>query len=49
MKKIIVVVGASGNLGERIVGYLTNKEVEVRAIIREPTNSVSMDQHTIIT
>ena len=44
MKKIIVVVGASGNLGERIVGYLTNKEVEIRAIVREPTNSVRIQR-----
>ncbi len=38
MKKIIVIVGATGNLGEKIVNALLAKDVEVRAIIRLETD-----------
>lgn len=39
MKKIIVVAGATGNLGERIVKALLEKEAKVRAIVRTSTNA----------
>ncbi len=38
MKKIIVVVGATGNLGGKIVKALLAKDVEVRAIVRLQTD-----------
>lgn len=38
MKKIIVVAGATGNLGGRIVNVLLSKDVEVRAIVRLETD-----------
>jgi saccharopine dehydrogenase-like NADP-dependent oxidoreductase len=34
MQKIILVAGATGNLGFRIIKYLVNKNAEVRAIVR---------------
>ena len=38
MKKLILVAGASGNLGLRIVKALTNNGVEIRAVLRSGTN-----------
>jgi nucleoside-diphosphate-sugar epimerase len=38
MKKIIVVAGATGNLGGKIVKALLTKDVEVRAIVRLETD-----------
>jgi nucleoside-diphosphate-sugar epimerase len=38
MQKIIVVAGATGNLGGKIVKALLNKQVEVRAIVRLETD-----------
>lgn len=38
MKKIIVIAGATGNLGERIVKALLEKGAEVRAIVRASTD-----------
>ena len=38
MKKIIVIAGASGNLGGKIVDALLAKEAEVRAIVRLETD-----------
>lgn len=37
-KKIIVVAGASGNLGNRIVKYLIESGAQVRVIVRPETN-----------
>jgi NmrA-like family len=39
MNKVIVVVGATGNLGGKIVNALLEKGVEVRAIVRLETDS----------
>lgn len=39
MRKIIVVVGATGNLGGKIVDELLAKDVEVRAIVRLETDN----------
>ncbi len=39
MKKIIVVVGATGNLGGKIVNALLAKDAEVRAIVRLETDT----------
>jgi NmrA-like family len=39
LKKIIVVVGATGNLGGKIAKYLLAKNVEVRAIVRLQTDT----------
>lgn len=38
MKKIIVVAGGTGNLGERIIRALLNKGAEVRIIVRSESN-----------
>jgi uncharacterized protein YbjT (DUF2867 family) len=38
MRKIIVVAGATGNLGSKIVKSLLAKDVEVRAIVRLETD-----------
>ena len=38
MKKIILVAGATGNLGERIVKALLQKNVEVRIVVRQTSN-----------
>ena len=38
MKKIIVIAGATGNLGGKIVKALLEKEVEIRAIVRLETD-----------
>ena len=38
MKKIILVAGATGNLGERIVKALLQKEVEVRVVVRQSSD-----------
>ena len=38
MKKIIMVAGATGNLGERIVKALLKKEVEVRILVRQTSD-----------
>jgi nucleoside-diphosphate-sugar epimerase len=38
MKKIIVIAGATGNLGGKIVDALLAKEAEVRAIVRFETD-----------
>lgn len=34
MKKVIVVAGATGNLGQRIINALLKKDVEIRALVR---------------
>ncbi len=34
MKKVILVAGATGNLGLRIVKALLNKDAEIRVLIR---------------
>lgn len=39
MKKIIVVAGANGNLGGKIVAALLAKQAEVRALVRPTTDS----------
>jgi nucleoside-diphosphate-sugar epimerase len=39
LKKIIVITGATGNLGGKIVKALLAKDVEVRAIVRKETDS----------
>jgi hypothetical protein len=44
MKKIIAVVGATGNLGGKIVNALLAKGVEVRAIVRLETDAVKIKQ-----
>jgi uncharacterized protein YbjT (DUF2867 family) len=36
MNKIIVVAGASGDLGGRIIKELINKDAEVRAVVVQP-------------
>ena len=38
MKKIIVIAGATGDLGGRIVKALLKKNVEVRALVRASTD-----------
>ena len=38
MKKIIVIAGATGNLGGKIVNALLPKEAELRAIVRMETD-----------
>jgi uncharacterized protein YbjT (DUF2867 family) len=38
MRKIIVVAGATGNLGGKIIKALLTKDVEVRAIVRLETD-----------
>lgn len=38
MKKIILVAGATGNLGERIVKALLHKEVDVRVVVRQKSD-----------
>ncbi|MFV8440913.1 NmrA family NAD(P)-binding protein [Flavobacterium sp. LB2P44] len=38
MKKIILVAGATGNLGLKIVKALLNKDAEIRVIVRSNTN-----------
>jgi len=42
MRKIIVVAGATGNLGGKIVKALLNQDVEVRAIVRLETDIVKI-------
>jgi len=42
MRKIIVVAGATGNLGGKIVKALLNQDVEVRAIVRFKTDIVKI-------
>ncbi len=44
MKKTILIAGATGNLGERIVRILRQNGAEVRAIVRESTNSEKIKQ-----
>jgi nucleoside-diphosphate-sugar epimerase len=44
MNKIIVVVGATGNLGGKIVAALLNKGAEVRAIVRLQTDANKIKQ-----
>jgi uncharacterized protein YbjT (DUF2867 family) len=38
MKQIIVIAGATGNLGGKIVNVLLAKDVEVRAMVRLETD-----------
>ena len=38
MKKIIVIAGATGNLGGRIVKALLEKKADVRALVRISTD-----------
>lgn len=42
MRKIIVVAGATGNLGGKIVKALLSKDVEVRAIVRLETDIIKI-------
>jgi uncharacterized protein YbjT (DUF2867 family) len=44
MNKIILVAGATGNLGNKIVNALLGKGVEVRAIVRRETNPEKIAQ-----
>jgi nucleoside-diphosphate-sugar epimerase len=44
MKKTIVVAGATGNLGERIVQSLLKKGAEVRVIVRENSDSAKVSK-----
>jgi hypothetical protein len=44
MNKIILVAGATGNLGNKIVNALLEKGVEVRAIVRRETNPEKIAQ-----
>ncbi len=44
MKKVIVVIGATGNLGTKIVNALLDKGAEVRAIVRLETNAEKIKQ-----
>ncbi len=44
MKKVIVVAGATGNLGERIARVLLQKGAEVRVIVRENSNAEKVQQ-----
>ena len=39
MKKIIVVAGATGNLGERVIYALLSKGAEIRIIVRPDSNT----------
>lgn len=43
MKKIILVAGATGDLGTRIVRELYKKDVEVRALVRSNSNAEKVD------
>jgi len=42
MKKIILVAGATGNLGSRIVDVLAAKDVTVRVLVRSNTNAAKL-------
>lgn len=44
MKKVIAVIGATGNLGGKIVSALLSKDVEVRAIVRLETSADKVSQ-----
>ncbi len=44
MNKIILVVGATGNLGNKIVNALLGKGSEIRAIVRRETNQEKITQ-----
>jgi uncharacterized protein YbjT (DUF2867 family) len=44
MKKIIVVAGATGDLGGRIIKALLEKDTEVRAIVRENTDPEKIEK-----
>jgi uncharacterized protein YbjT (DUF2867 family) len=44
MKKIIVVAGATGNLGGKIVNSLLSKDAEVRAIVRLETDQFKVEE-----
>ena len=44
MKKIILVAGATGNLGGKIVDALLKNGAEVRAIVRQETNQEKIDK-----
>jgi nucleoside-diphosphate-sugar epimerase len=39
MKKTILIAGATGNLGSRIVNALQGKDVEIRAVVRQNTSA----------
>ncbi|MBK9734715.1 MAG: NmrA family NAD(P)-binding protein [Saprospiraceae bacterium] len=39
MKKVILVAGATGNLGMRIVSYLSQKNAEIRVIVRSESEA----------
>ncbi len=43
MNKVIVVAGATGNIGERIVKFLVKNNVEVRAVVRSSASSAKLD------
>ena len=44
MKKVILVAGATGNLGERIAHILWQKGAEVRAIVRESSDNEKVNK-----
>ena len=44
MKKIIVIAGATGNLGGKIVNSLLTKGAEVRAIVRQETDPKKINE-----
>ena len=44
MKHIILVAGATGNLGGRIVSALLKKEIEVRAVVRSSSDIKKIKQ-----
>ena len=44
MSKIILVAGATGNLGNKIVNALLGKGAEIRAIVRPETNPEKIAQ-----
>jgi nucleoside-diphosphate-sugar epimerase len=44
MKKIILVAGATGNLGLRIVKALVNRDAEIRVLVRSTSNTDAITQ-----
>ena len=44
MNNVIVVTGATGNLGGRIVNALLNKGAQVRAIVRPGSDGAKLDE-----
>jgi uncharacterized protein YbjT (DUF2867 family) len=46
MKKVILVAGGTGNLGQRIISYLLKKGAEVRAVVRAGSDSIKIKNLT---